>query len=472
MAKLKFKRGHTDAIQRVGVQDGQVLLDVDKGELYTDFGENTRIKITDTTKADKDDIYTKDEIDEKIEEIEERSDVTDVVGTYAELMDYDTEKLTNGDIIKVLVDETHNNAISYYRWLKNTEEWEFIGSQGPYATKDMALLQKSGYDLDDVIDIELGKIYQCTEIADAKNTTIQYNGEYEISFIEGYFYQYKGNSTYYLIDVQKLPEFPNTPLIVTSEWLNSTDPKDVSSTRIYQCKDTGYGFTEGYFYQVNHQTLEWEQLDVQDLSNYYTKSEIKSYVDEAVNPILQYITYSISNNTVTITGCDTSISGSYEIPMIIDGYPVTTIGLEAFDGRTGLTSITIPDSITSISRDAFNNCTGLMSITIPNSVTSIGVSVFNGCTALTSVTIPDSVTSIGGYAFYGCTGLISITISDSVTEIGSDAFTDCDSIQTIYYGGSQEQWEALANRPSVVSGGHIYYNQKPAIKQDIAWNEF
>ena len=83
-------------------------------------------------------------------------------------------------------------------------------------------------------------------------------------------------------------------------------------------------------------------------------------------------------------------------------YSVTSIGDRAFEGCSGLTSATIPNSVTSISFYAFGGCSGLTSVTIPNSVTSIGSSAFNGCSSLTSVTIPNSVISIGNYAFAYC----------------------------------------------------------------------
>lgn len=110
---------------------------------------------------------------------------------------------------------------------------------------------------------------------------------------------------------------------------------------------------------------------------------------------------------------------------------VTHIGSYAFSGCSGLTSVTIPDSVTSIGFCTFANCSGLTSVTIPNNVTSIGGYAFCGCTGLTSVSIPNSVTSIGSYAFYGCTGLTSVSIPDSVTSIGLRTFTYCIGLTSV-----------------------------------------
>ena len=108
-------------------------------------------------------------------------------------------------------------------------------------------------------------------------------------------------------------------------------------------------------------------------------------------------------------------------------YPKNITGY--YNGDVNIPSSVVYDGVTydvsSIGVDAFNNCSGLTSVTIPNSVTSICIFAFSGCTGLTSVTIPNSVTSIGISAFAYCYKLTSVTIPNSMTSIGNGAFCDC-----------------------------------------------
>ena len=103
---------------------------------------------------------------------------------------------------------------------------------------------------------------------------------------------------------------------------------------------------------------------------------------------------------------DVKIDGIYYTLIPKTKTAEVTFGEEKYSGE-----VVIPSSITvegqeypvaSIGESAFSNCSGLTSVTIPNSVTSIGDLAFFYCSGLTSVTIPNSVTSIGRSAFYNC----------------------------------------------------------------------
>ncbi|MGD0261859.1 MAG: leucine-rich repeat domain-containing protein [Verrucomicrobiota bacterium] len=200
-------------------------------------------------------------------------------------------------------------------------------------------------------------------------------------------------------------------------------------------------------------------------------------------------TFTTNSGAITITGY-TGSGGNVTIPSATNGYPVTTIGTNAFYNVKTMTGVIIPDSVTSIRYQAFyycssltslsigngvtnigddafllcynltsltipnsvitigdnNNdedgygafgeCDSLRSVTIGNSVTSIGAGTFIYCFDLTSVTIPDSVTNLGQFAFYDCNQLINITIGSGVTSIGPNAFNNCADLTSVTIGNS------------------------------------
>jgi hypothetical protein len=130
------------------------------------------------------------------------------------------------------------------------------------------------------------------------------------------------------------------------------------------------------------------------------------------------------------------------------------IGHRAFYGCSRINEIHIPDTVTYIGQGAFSECTNLSSMIIPDGVTQLLGETFQGCTNLTDFTIPDGVTSIGNYDFAGCSGLSAITIPNTVETIGQYAFEGCSSLTTIYYKGTEKQWETVI----IHSGNNVLYS--------------
>lgn len=126
-----------------------------------------------------------------------------------------------------------------------------------------------------------------------------------------------------------------------------------------------------------------------------------------------------------------TISGDVTIPATYNDKVITTIEDKAFFNCTGLSSISIPDSISRIGESAFYGCTGLTTIIIPDSVNELGSGIFSYCSNLTSVILPSSLKTLPKSTFSSCTSLVDIALPNSLIEIRESAFDSCKTLSTI-----------------------------------------
>ena len=246
-------------------------------------------------------------------------------------------------------------------------------------------------------------------------------------------------------------------------------------------------------------------------SRYFNPAGVGSYFDAgagAGGAIVPIYTYTLDDaNRATITGYSGNATALY-IPGEIDGHEVVAIGDRAFENRTDLRTVMIPDSVTEMGGYAFNNCTNLSNVTLSKNLESMGSSAFGNCDGLTQIEIPKSLdiggnyylgafsdcanikkvtfergtTKIASSLFCGCTGIEKIDIPDTVTVIQDYAFKECKNLSTVNIPesvteiGSKAFYECISlsnvNIPDSVTkiGGYAFYQCKNLVNVILSKN--
>ena len=155
-------------------------------------------------------------------------------------------------------------------------------------------------------------------------------------------------------------------------------------------------------------------------------------IPDSVTSISDYAFYNCSGLTsVTIPNSVISIGES-----VFDGCSKLT-----YNEKDGLKYLGNSENLYLYLADTTS--TSITEAKIDENCRFIGSSAFYYCSGLTSITIGNSVTSIGDSAFYYCSGLTSVTIGNSVTSIGERAFYYCSGLTKINFEGTISQWNGI-----------------------------
>ena len=124
------------------------------------------------------------------------------------------------------------------------------------------------------------------------------------------------------------------------------------------------------------------------------------------------------------------------LPETLGGYTVTAIGEQAFSGNDTLQSLTVPGTVQYLYDGAIADCW-----------------------ALKFVLLQDGLKKIGDGAFRYDYTLKRVVIPASVEAIGAGVFAECGELTDVFFGGTEEQWNAVEKGDSneVLFGARIHF---------------
>ncbi len=154
-------------------------------------------------------------------------------------------------------------------------------------------------------------------------------------------------------------------------------------------------------------------------SSAYTEDEngVMHFTEEET---LEMLTYQITDGEVTITACDGYSpydEYEFEVPLNIEGYPVTAVA-----------------------EKAFLNCRGMIKCTLPYTVKTIGDKAFEGAYELKEL-VANGVVEIGSRAFWG-SSLEDVTLPETLEKLAADTFIHCNTIKRFTISSNNEYFSS------------------------------
>ena len=144
---------------------------------------------------------------------------------------------------------------------------------------------------------------------------------------------------------------------------------------------------------------------------------------------------------------------------------VTFIGDEAFADSTEI-YFDIKGTITRIGEASFKSCRLLEYVKLGEGITTIPFMCFYECASLKTINVPKGVTTIEENAFEGCVSMKTIVLPATLTSIQDSAFYQCKSIVSVFFEGTEEQFDKIdiadSNDPILDANIYFYSETQPS----------
>lgn len=238
-------------------------------------------------------------------------------------------------------------------------------------------------------------------------------------------------------------------LIVEWGWYDEgTDSISYEDSAVMSGGETCYfGYQSPNYFRVSSTaySVPW----IESLVFTYDKS-----CSESSNPYfskdgIRYYLY--SDETAEVLGFSGASLATLDIPNIVAGHTVTSIGEEAFLSNSTITSLTLPSGLKYVYSRAFDGCNKIASINIPNTVRSIGFCAFRSTTSCTSLTFEAGGTQtlgIGQSAFELCGHSGKLTLPSRIDEMAPGSFAWMSGVTEFALNDDN----VTGNRLSVIDG--------------------
>jgi len=141
-----------------------------------------------------------------------------------------------------------------------------------------------------------------------------------------------------------------------------------------------------------------------------------------------------SGNEINLTIEDTV---TYDSKDVI----VTSIQNGAFSSDNKIETITLGKNIETIDAKTFMNFKNLKTVILNDRIDTLNIFLFSRST-IETITIPQNVKRISSCAF-SKTPLKEIVILNNQIEIASEAFDYCDALTSVYFKGTQEEFNNI-----------------------------